>query len=41
MYQSTIDYIAEVEAYNEGGNVNKVQEEPFGVLTSVLLCGFK
>ena len=36
-----IAYIPEEEAYNEGEIVDKLQEEPFGVLTSLLLCGFE
>ena len=36
----TIVYIPDEDVYNEGGNVDKVQEEPFGELT-FLLCGFE
>ena len=30
-----IAYIADEDVYNEGGNVDKVQEEPFGEFTIV------
>ena len=36
----TIAYIADEDVSNDGGNVDKVQEEPFGELTLVL-CGFE
>ena len=41
MHDCMIAYMAEVDTYNKGRNEDKVQEELFGMLTSVLLSGFE